>query len=695
MKPIKRSLAVRIRDALRRDAFRIEPLEPRVLLNADPLLAPLKLALLPDRNDIQSLTEAYAASQVNTSPYISVPLVARLLSSPAATGAAQTFAVDAVLFDIGQMAARDGFLNANMMVAANEVLGGKAQTTLSLLNAGTVSPGHSPGVVTVATYTQTPSGTLEIELGGATAGDGAGHYDQLNVTGQAILDGTLSIQLIDGFKPVDGQSFTVMNFGSATGKFDVGSGLLRTDSDLYFEVTQGNNSLVLTAHTLDPSIGYILGALGNEPGDQIGQWLNFDYFQDVAPVTFAGTLDLAGALSASGTFTLGYDADESLSPNGGSPINTNVWTLHAENTTAFLGSGGKGLTLSNLDLDLAFVEPSSAGATYGWVMAKGLMDGASVTGIDGLTLQGTNLALDLGLGYGNLPTGAANDALLDLSQHALNVGSSVFDGDGSGGEYVLASGTLTGSVQSVSLTATVGVSVLGSDFVIAGSEASASLVAGGVSVGVVNGAFGLVQSTEGLLFEASGSLALSGGGFGSVNADLARVVVNRTGALQTGRVLQFAGDFSYAFGDVPASSNLQAVGVTGLTASLGEVLSVSGNFYFERDAVADAMRIVAESAGAQVESGTFVVGVQDTTLGLSISSAGRIVEARGGLYASLGGEISLSADEVSLRMNETTGDASGLAMTAAGHAYTFGSDLGAGTREIGITGAQLSLAGFV
>ena len=47
MKAFKKSVAVCIRDALRRDAFRIEPLEPRVLLSADPILAPFCLVLMP------------------------------------------------------------------------------------------------------------------------------------------------------------------------------------------------------------------------------------------------------------------------------------------------------------------------------------------------------------------------------------------------------------------------------------------------------------------------------------------------------------------------------------------------------------------------------------------------------------------------------------------------------------------------
>ena len=216
-----KSVASRIRDALRRDAFRIEPLEPRVLLSADPVFAPMMVVLPPDRANIQSITEAYAAAQANNSPSISVPMMARLLSNPAATNSAKTFPVDAVLFDMGQMALQSGFMDASLRVAANEVLGGSGALNVDLLNTGIVSPGYSPGVQSVASYTQDAAGTLLIELGGNSAGTGDGFYDQMNISGAAVLGGTLDVALWGGYKPADGQTFTVMTYGSVTGKFDV------------------------------------------------------------------------------------------------------------------------------------------------------------------------------------------------------------------------------------------------------------------------------------------------------------------------------------------------------------------------------------------------------------------------------------------------------------------------------------------
>ncbi|MEI7784800.1 MAG: hypothetical protein WCK08_10485, partial [Betaproteobacteria bacterium] len=97
-----------------------------------------------DRQDIQSLTEAYSAQQSSTT-LVSVPLLSRLLSNPAAISAAQTFAVDATLFDIGQLSLQSGLVGGALRVAGNEVLGGSGAFYGDLTVEGLLSPGYSPG----------------------------------------------------------------------------------------------------------------------------------------------------------------------------------------------------------------------------------------------------------------------------------------------------------------------------------------------------------------------------------------------------------------------------------------------------------------------------------------------------------------------------------------------------------------------
>jgi hypothetical protein len=65
-------------------------------------------------------------------------------------------------------------------------------------------------------YTQTADGTLTVFIGGTQAGS---QYSQLTVTGHATLDGTLAVQLVQGFTPAPGDAFQVLLSGSADGTF--------------------------------------------------------------------------------------------------------------------------------------------------------------------------------------------------------------------------------------------------------------------------------------------------------------------------------------------------------------------------------------------------------------------------------------------------------------------------------------------
>jgi hypothetical protein len=99
------------------------------------------------------------------------------------------------------------------------VLAGTGVINGNVLNNAEVDVGQpgSPGILTiVGDYTQTGGGDLVIEIGGLNPGT---DFDQLNVTGQATLDGTLTVNLINGFQPASGDGFTIMTFSSGSGAF--------------------------------------------------------------------------------------------------------------------------------------------------------------------------------------------------------------------------------------------------------------------------------------------------------------------------------------------------------------------------------------------------------------------------------------------------------------------------------------------
>ena len=87
----------------------------------------------------------------------------------------------------------------------------------SVVNNGTITPGASPGLMTIAgDFTQGSTGTLSLEIGGMTAGT---QFDRLVVTGTAAFNGTLNVSLINGYVPALNDSFAVATFTSQSGQF--------------------------------------------------------------------------------------------------------------------------------------------------------------------------------------------------------------------------------------------------------------------------------------------------------------------------------------------------------------------------------------------------------------------------------------------------------------------------------------------
>lgn len=87
----------------------------------------------------------------------------------------------------------------------------------SFTNGSILSPGNTNNATGLykldsffTSYTQTASGSLNIQLSGNIAGD---NYDQVTVNRDATLDGTLNVSLINGFEPNPGDVFTILREG--------------------------------------------------------------------------------------------------------------------------------------------------------------------------------------------------------------------------------------------------------------------------------------------------------------------------------------------------------------------------------------------------------------------------------------------------------------------------------------------------
>lgn len=114
----------------------------------------------------------------------------------------------------GECAATTGEFNGGSLTGSGNIAGNVWFTGVS---PGTIAPGDSPGVINI-------SGNLMLD-GSTTllfeaAGTGAGQFDQINVGGNAALNGaTATVSFIPPYAPGSGAAFPFMTYGSHSGSF--------------------------------------------------------------------------------------------------------------------------------------------------------------------------------------------------------------------------------------------------------------------------------------------------------------------------------------------------------------------------------------------------------------------------------------------------------------------------------------------
>ena len=126
-------------------------------------------------------------------------------------GLADTAKADINLSNGGVVKADDIVVGSGGTIAGVGTLVGDV-----LLNRGTITPGLSPGTLTIDGNFEMLDGVLEIEV----AGLGSGDFDILNITGTAdLIGGTLLFSFIDSFLPEEDDTFL---FLEALGGLNIG-----------------------------------------------------------------------------------------------------------------------------------------------------------------------------------------------------------------------------------------------------------------------------------------------------------------------------------------------------------------------------------------------------------------------------------------------------------------------------------------
>ncbi len=153
------------------------------------------------------------------------------------TQSAGTTTVDGTLTADGGMTFSGGsvFGNGGTLSAGTNTVTNSATFNIgdAVMTAGTES--------IEGNYTQTSAGNLDVDIGGTTAGT---QYDQLNITGEASLNGELNLDLINGFVPTMTETFEILTAGSVTGVFSSVNGS-EINSSEHFGVVYNTKNVTL------------------------------------------------------------------------------------------------------------------------------------------------------------------------------------------------------------------------------------------------------------------------------------------------------------------------------------------------------------------------------------------------------------------------------------------------------------------
>lgn len=114
-------------------------------------------------------------------------------------------------------------------------------TGSSITNEGSIGVSAGSLVSVTGPFTQSNTGTLAFELGGALANE----FWKLTSSTVFTLDGTLDESVTGGFAPTSGNEFEIITFGSVSGDFTTRNGL--DQGGLTLQLNYGATNLRLVA----------------------------------------------------------------------------------------------------------------------------------------------------------------------------------------------------------------------------------------------------------------------------------------------------------------------------------------------------------------------------------------------------------------------------------------------------------------
>lgn len=307
----------------------------------------------------------------------------------------------------GLLTVDGSLITPTLRVGQGGTLGGTGSVAAAVTVDGTLSPGNSPGTMTITgDVTLTATATTRIEIDGTGTGNGAGNFDRIIVQGTGSVftaGGTLAPVLrgipgsaTNGFTPTLGQDFVFVQAPSVEGSF---AALTQPAAGLpaatRFDVLYDPAALSLTVTPLSYAD---LGANGiGQTANETALGAAIDRARPAAGVRpEAGETDLFNTL---------YTADAAALEDGFSTLTGQV---HVETATAALRAVGRFAdTLGDRQLGIAGEHLSARGTPFGtgevWaageiaatdIGTRGALAGADVRATNGV------FGLDWRFGFG-------------------------------------------------------------------------------------------------------------------------------------------------------------------------------------------------------------------------------------------------------------------------------------------------------
>jgi hypothetical protein len=512
----------------------------------------------------------------------------------------------------GQASFNGGVLYGNGGIVTGNVTMAGTIAPAATINGSNV-PTSAGGLSITGNYTQTAAGIFNLGLGGLAPGS---QFGFLGISGNALIDGTLNVNLLNGFFPAVGNTFTFLTTGgTVTGTFATTNGLNIGNGEI-LNVIYGSNFIEL-ATAFSSTTDLWLGGTG--------VWSNGAQWSIGVPQPAFDTIIYSGGNDLV-TMDVGSSTVNSLTVGG--PTNGFTSELTdggvAQNLTVTNGLtiGAQGIlsfTSNNVSTIIAATVSNSGSVTIGVADVLNL-----IAQPNGVTSVPAGASWDI---MGDFEVGGvANKGFANLSSLA--------------GTVKLDNGTQSITpALTIASTGILGVG-MGTTLTMASVNNSGQLIdgldcCGGDSVtmtGLTNNSGGLVDLENASTLTVNGNVSNNGGFYTSLTGNFGNTI-QITGALTNGGIFQLIGSDDMATIGSLTNNAGGFVDVESLS-----TLNVTGN-------------VVNNAGGPQgiytsfngTGSNTINIGGTLTNNGMfGVESAGDVVKVTGGVTNNSGALFALT-----------------------------------------------------